>query len=137
MAIQCNEINQTANYLKGKFQDCTKLKAEDMQLFVDLVLAVGSCANGGPAYDILITDNYQPEINEVVTYPINTYHSINIMVLEGTISRTIDGETVIFPTGTVLRHEVTTLNQTPYTFTVKANSNIVVEYLTINEGGGN
>ena len=135
MAIECTQINQTINYLTNAFDNCHKVDSSDLQLLVELVAAVYNCNNGGTPYDTLITNNYQPEVDEVVTYPTDTYHSINIMILEGTISKLIGDETVVFPTGTVLRHEVTTLNQVPYIFTVKANSNVVVEYLTINEGG--
>lgn len=129
MAIQCNEINQTINELLISFADCNKIQNSDLRLLVELIAAVSQCANGGPRYNTRIEENYQPETDLVVTYPINTYHAINIMILEGNITRTIDGETITFPTGSVLRHEVTTLNQTPYIFTAKAGSNIFVEYL--------
>lgn len=127
--IQCNEINQNINYLLSAFEACKVPKASDMQLLVELIAAVNTCANGGPNYNTLITENYQPLIDTVVTYPINTYHSLNIMLLSGTITRNIDGSTVTFPTGTVLDHEVTTLNQMEYSFVVKAGSNVIVEYL--------
>ena len=127
--IQCNEIDQNINYLLSTFEACKVPKATDMQLLVELIAAVNTCANGGTDYSTLVTENYQPETDQVVSYPVNTYHAISIMVLEGNITRTIEGETITFPTGTVLKHEVTTLNQTVYTFTVKAGSNVVVEYL--------
>lgn len=129
MTIQCNEISQTINELLIAFDNCKIVKSSDLTKLVELVAAVNTCSNGGPNYSTLITENYQPDTNEIITYPINTYHSINIMVLEGTISRTINGETIVFPTGTVLRHEVTTLNQVAYTFTALTGSNIVIEYL--------
>jgi|LakMenE01Jun11ns_1017448.scaffolds.fasta_scaffold9728690_2 hypothetical protein len=127
--IQCNEINQNINYLLSAFEACKVPKAEDMQLLVELIAAVNTCSNGGPNYDTLVTEVYQPIIDEVVTYPINTYHSISVMILEGNLTRTIGTETITFPTGTVLDHEVTTLNQYEYSFTVKAGANVVVEYL--------
>jgi len=128
-AIQCNEINQNINYLLSAFEACKVPKAEDMQLLVELIAAVNTCTNGGPNYNTLITENYQPITDEVVTYPINTYHSISVIILQGNITRTISGETITFPTGTVLDHEVTTLNQYEYSFTVKAGANVIVEYL--------
>lgn len=127
--IQCNEIDQNVNYLLSAFEACKVPKASDMQLLVELIAAVNTCANGGTDYSTLITENYQPETDEVVSYPVNTYHAISIMILEGNITRTIEGETITFPTGTVLKHELTTLNQTTYTFTVLAGANVVVEYL--------
>jgi len=127
--IQCNEIDQNINYLLSTFEACKVPKASDMQLLVELIAAVNTCANGGTDYSTLITENYQPVTDEIVSYPVNTYHAISIMVLEGNITRTIEGETITFPTGTVLKHELTTLNQTIYTFTVKAGANVVVEYL--------
>jgi hypothetical protein len=127
--IQCNEIDQNINYLLSAFEACKVPKASDMQLLVELIAAVNTCANGGTDYSTLVTENYQPITDEVVSYPVNTYHAISIMILEGNITRTIEGETITFPTGTVLKHELTTLNQTVYTFTVKAGSNVVVEYL--------
>ena len=127
--IQCKEINQNINYLLSAFEACKVPKASDMQLLVELIAAVNTCTNGGPNYDTLITENYQPLTDEIVTYPINTYHSLNIMILGGSLTREIGSSTVTFPTGTVLDHEVTTLNQTEYSFIVKAGSNVVVEYL--------
>lgn len=127
--IQCNEINQNINYLLSAFEACKVPKASDMQLLVELIAAVNTCTNGGPNYDTLITENYQPVTDETVTYDVNTYHSLNIMILAGNITRDIGGSTVTFPTGTVLDHEVTTLNQYSYTFVVKAGSNVVIEYL--------
>lgn len=127
--IQCNEINQTVNELLIAFADCNKIKNSDLRLLVELVAAVNQCANGGPDYNTLITENYQPTEDTVVTYPVNTYHALSIMILEGNITRTIDSNIVTFPTGSVLKHEVTTLNQQEYVFTVKAGANVVVEYL--------
>lgn len=131
--VQCNEISQNINYLLSAFEKCKVPKAEDMQLLVELIAAVNTCANGGPNYSTLIAEAYQPLVDEIVTYPINTYHSLNIMVLNGNITREIETttgiEVITFPSGTILDHEVTTLNQFEYTFTVKAGANVVVEYL--------
>jgi len=129
MAISCLEINQTINELLIAFQDCNKIKNEDLRLLVELVAAVNSCANGGAHYDTLISENYEPSTDTIISYPVNTFHSINIMVLSGTITRIIDGDIVTFSAGTILRHEVTTLNQYIYEFTAKAGSHVVVEYL--------
>lgn len=127
--IQCNEINQVINELLIVFDDCKKIDPKDLRRMVELIAAIYNCANGGVNYNTLITENYQPITDEVVTYPINTYHSISVMILEGNITRTINSETITFPTGTVLDHEVTTLNQYEYSFTVKAGANVIVEYL--------
>lgn len=125
MVIECNEINQVANQLITAWQDCNKIKNEDLRKLVDLVIAVNTCANGGPAYDTIITETYEPLSNQVVTYPINTFHAITIVVLNGSIIY----NTFTFPAGTTQNIEVTTLNQTPITFTVTAGSRVMVEYI--------
>jgi hypothetical protein len=125
MAIECNEINQTANQLITAFQDCNKIKNSDLRTLVELIIAVNTCANGGPDYDTIITDTYTPVSDQIVTYPINTFHAITIIVLSGSIVY----NTFTFPAGTTQNIEVTTLNQTPITFTVKAGSSVMVEYL--------
>jgi hypothetical protein len=125
MVIECNEINQTANELLISFQDCKKILNSDLRKLVDLVIAVNTCANGGPNYNTLISDTYEPVTNEVVTYPINTFHSITIIVLSGSIIY----NTFTFPAGMTQNIEVTTLNQTALTFTVTAGSKVLVEYL--------
>jgi len=130
MAINCNEIDQTVNQLLAAWgNNCKDIKPSDLTLLVELVAAVQVCANGGTAYDTLITENYEPVADEVISYPVDTFHAINVMVLEGTITKVIGVDTVEFNTGTVLRHEVTNLNQYVYTFTVKAGAHVVVEYL--------
>ncbi len=125
MAIQCNEINQNANYLLNAFKDCSKLKAEDMQLLVELILAVNTCANGGPDYNTLLTDIYEQEEDEVITYPINSFHSVSIVSTLG--SFILNG--ALYPSGVTINIEYTTLNQQPFIFTAKAGSRIVVNYL--------
>ena len=123
--IQCNEITQNINELLISFQDCNKIKNSDLRKLVELVAAVNVCSNGGPLYNTLITETYEPLTNTLVTYPVNTFHSITIIVLEGNIIY----NTFTFPTGTTQNIEVTTLNQTVFEFTVTAGSKVMVEYL--------
>ncbi len=52
MAIECNQINQTAAELKMKFEACNTLNAEDMQTFIDLTLAISVCGADGPSIPI-------------------------------------------------------------------------------------
>jgi hypothetical protein len=127
--IQCNEITQTVNELLISFADCNKIKNEDLRKLVELVAAVNTCANGGVHYDTMIQEVYTPITDQVVTYPINTFHSISVMVIHGTISQTINSTTVNYPKGSVLNNTVTTLNQTSFSFKVKAGATVVVEYL--------
>ena len=129
MAIECNTISQIVNELTLRFQDCNKIKNSDLRLLVELVAAVNTCANGGKHYDTLISEVYEPISNQLVTYPINSFHSISITVLRGTIEQDANGTTVTFPKNTSLNLEVTTLNQTPYIFTVTAGSQVLVEYI--------
>jgi len=126
MIIECNEISQVANQLIIAWQDCNKIKNSDLRKLVDLIVAVNTCSNGGPDYDTINTDIYEPISDQIVTYPINSFHAITIVVLNGTIIY----NTFTFPAGTTQNIEVTTLNQTPITFTVKAGSKVMVEYLT-------
>lgn len=132
MAISCLEINQTINELLIAFADCNKIKNEDLRLLVELVAAVNTCANGGLHYDTLIQEVYTPITDTVITYPVDSFHAISIMVIAGNITQLIDTTTVIYPTGTTLNTEYTTLNQTAVTFTVKAGATVVVEYLIEN-----
>lgn len=125
MIIECNEISQVINELQIAFKDCNKIKNSDLRKLVDLVAAVSICSNGGPDYNTLITDIYEPISDEIVTYPINTFHAITIIVLDGNIIY----NTFTFPSGTTQNIEVTTLNQTPITFTVKAGAKVMVEYI--------
>jgi len=128
MIIECNEISQTCNELLIAFQDCNKIKNSDLRRLVELVSAVSTCSNGGPDYDTIITDIYEPVVDEIVTYPINTFHAITIIVLQGSIVY----NTFTFPAGTTQNIEVTNLNQTPIIFTVKSGSKVMVEYLIEN-----
>ena len=125
MIIECNEIQQTCNELLIAFQDCNKIKNSDLRKLVELVSAVSTCSNGGPDYDTIITDIYEPVVDEIVTYPINTFHAITIIVLQGSIVY----NTFTFPAGTTQNIEVTNLNQTPIIFTVKSGSKVMVDYL--------
>lgn len=125
MNIACNEINQTINELLISFQDCKKILNSDLRKLVDLISAVNTCANGGPNYDTLVSNIYEPTTNQIVTYPINTFHSITIVVLSGSIIY----NTFTIPAGTTQNIEFTTLNQTALTFTVNPGSKVLVEYL--------
>lgn len=123
--INCSEIQQVGNELLIAFQDCKKVNPTDLATLVELVLAVNICTNGGPSYDTLVEEIYEPLVDEIVSYPIGTYHSISIMILQGNIER----NGVTYPTGSVLDHEVTNLNQTAFSFTVKSGAQVVVQYL--------
>lgn len=127
--INCNQITQTINELLIAFQNCKKINNSDLTKLVELVAAVNSCANGGPNYDTEITEYYNPIEDELVSYPVDSFHSISVMVIEGNISQEIDVNIVTYPTGTVLNTEFTTLNQTTFEFTVKAGATVVVKYL--------
>lgn len=123
MAIECDQINQTINELLVAFQDCNKIKQSDLNKLVELVSAVNECAGGGALYNTVVSDKYTTP--QVVTYPINSFHSYSLNVLGGSI--VYDGFT--FTAGTVRNIEFTTLNQTPVTFTVNPGSTVFFEYL--------
>lgn len=127
--IQCNEINQNINELLIAFEDCNKIKNSSLRQLVELVAAINSCANGGPNYGTKIQEIYTPIVDTVVSYPVNSFHSISIMIISGTITQEIGLTTVTFPTSSVLNTEYTTLNQHVVEFTVKAGAMVVIEYL--------
>jgi hypothetical protein len=129
MVIECNEIDQVINELLIAFQDCNKIKNSDLRKLVDLVAAVSSCANGGADYSTVVDEIFEPLADLVVSYPVNTFHSISINVMEGGIYKQVGVDNVTFPAGSSLNLEVSTLNQTVYTFTVKANSKVYVQYI--------
>lgn len=123
MPIQCNEINQTVNYLLTAFQDCQQLNASDMQLLVELVAAVNTCANGGPDYNTLINTIIEPDETEVVTYPIGDFHAISVVISSGSIVY----QGITLSPGASINIEFTTTNQQAFTFTVNAGSKVLVE----------
>lgn len=123
--IECNEIQQVAAELKIAFEDCKKLKSEDMQKLVDLILAVNTCANGGVDYNTVITQTYEPISSQTVTLPVNTFHSISLLVINGTCIY----NDVTLPSGATINLEVTNLNQTPFIFTVPGGSKVFIQYL--------
>ncbi len=123
--IECNEINQVANELKIAFEDCKKLKSEDMQKLVDLILAVNTCANGGVDYGTLVSTLYEPVGNQIVTLPVDTFHSITVLINTGSII--YNGVTL--PSGASINLEVTSLNQTEFEFEIVGGSKVLVEYL--------
>lgn len=125
MAIECNEIQQVTNELLVAFQDCNKIKNSDLRKLTELVAAVNTCANGGPNYDTVVTVVYNTP--QIVTFPINSFHSYTLSVLSGSITY----QTFTFPAGTTKNAEFTTLNQTEFTFEVNSGSNILFEYLIV------
>lgn len=125
MAIECNEIQQNINYLLTAFEDCSKLKASDMQLLVELIAAVNICSNGGPDYNTVVSQVYEPEIDQIISFPINTFHAISLAVVNGT---GIYNGITLTP-GTSINLELTTLNQTIFTFTARAGSKILINYI--------
>jgi hypothetical protein len=123
MVIECNEISQTVNELLIAFADCNKIKNSDLRRLVELVSAVNTCSNGGADYNTLTTNTYTPVSDTVITYPINDFHAISILVVVG--EAVYQG--VTFPVGGKVELEFTNLNQQALSFTAKAGSTIFVE----------
>lgn len=123
MIIECNSINQVINELLIAFQDCNKIKNSDLRKLVELVSAVNTCNNGGVSYDTIITNTYEPLIDAVITYPVNDFHAISVLVVEG--EAVYQG--VTFPVGGKVEIEFTNLNQQEFSFTTKAGSKVFVE----------
>lgn len=124
--IQCNEIQQNINYLLTAFENCRTINPEDLRTMVELIAAVNTCANGGPDYNNLQTDIYEPDTDEIVTYPINTFHSVSVVATSG--SFILNGAT--YPSGVTINIEFTTLNQQAFIFTAISGSRVVVNYIT-------
>lgn len=122
MIIECNEISQNINQLLIAFQDCNSIKNSDLRRLVNLVSAVNTCQNGGPNYDVTIQETY--DTPQIVTFPINSFHSFSLNVLTGSI----DYYGVNFPAGSTRSIEYTTLNQSSLIFTVKPGSSVFFEY---------
>lgn len=125
MNIECVEIPQNINELLIAFQDCNKIKNSDLRKLVELISAVNVCSNGGTHYDTLISETYTPIVDQIVTYPIGSFHSITIIIVSGKMVY----NTFTFNAGTTQNIEVTTLNQTALTFTAKAGCEILVQRL--------
>ena len=123
MIIECNEIQQEINYLLIAFQDCNKIKNSDLRRLVELVSAVNTCQNGGPNYNTTIQKTYNTP--QVVNFPPNSFHSFSLNVISGSI----EYGGFNFPAGSTRNIEYTTLNQTPVTFTINSNSEVLFEYL--------
>lgn len=126
MAIQCSEINQTINQLLINFQDCKTVNPDDLRTLVELVAAVYNCEGEGANYNTINNDVYEPEVDEVVTYPVDSFHAISVTVAAGTI----EYNGVALPTGSSINIEFTTTNQQAFTFTANAGSTVLVEYIT-------
>lgn len=120
--IQCNEISQTINELLIAFQDCNKIKNEDLRKLVELVAAVNTCSNGGPAYDTSVSYIYEPVIDTIIAYPIDTFHAISLVVTQGNV--VYNGFTLT--PGTSFNEEYTNLNQSEFSFTALAGSKTLV-----------
>lgn len=124
MPIQCNEINQTINYLLTAFEDCKKIDPEDLRTMVELIAAVNTCANGGVEYNCTDTIIYEDIlIDEPIVIPPNRFHAISIVVLEGSILY----NDALVPQGATINIEYTTLNQQPFNFTIKSGARVLVE----------
>jgi hypothetical protein len=126
MIIECQEINQVYAELITAFADCNKIKNEDLRKLTELVMTVSTCANGGASYNTLETFNYTPEEgNEEITYDVNTFHAISIVVVAGFIIK----DNVTIPAGSSYNLEFTALNAQDFTFTVTNGSNVLVELI--------
>jgi len=123
MIIECSEINQVVNELLIAFQDCNKIKNSDLRRLVELVSAVNTCQNGGASYDTIITNTYEPIMDTVITYTVNDFHAISVLVVEG--EAVYQG--ITFPVGGKIEIEFTNLNQQEFSFTANAGSKIFVE----------
>ena len=123
MSIACNELQQTINSLLIAFKDCNKIKNSDLRKLVDLVSAVNICNNGGVDYGELLTNTYEPLTDTIITYPIDNFHAISVLVVEGEAIY----QGITFPVGGKVELEFTNLNQQLFSFTAKAGSTIFVE----------
>ncbi len=123
--IECEDIQDAIDQLSTSLHNCNKVKKSDAVTLLALIEAVNNCNNeGGLNYDTLVTNMFEPALNQDVTYPIDTFHSIIVIVLIGSINY----YDALLPAGTTLNLEMTTLNKTALTFTVNAGSKVLVQY---------
>lgn len=126
MPIECNQIQNTINYLLNTFQDCTKLKAEDMQKLVELIAAVNNCNNGGILYNTLVSETYDATTEDLnVNYESNIFHAITIVAVRGNIIY----DNTELPQGASINLEFTNLNQFELDFIVPLGSKALVNYI--------
>jgi len=119
-------ITNTINELLSRADKCGTVTNKDFTSIVNLIAMVSSEKGSGETYNTLIQESYKGNSEDVeVSYPVDTYHSISICVMRGTI--VYGGFT--FYEGTVRNIEVTTTNKTRTEFIVKAGSEVYVEYL--------
>ena len=124
--VNCSDIESSLNALRSKFDGCNTVNPKDVLQLLEIVAAVNSCSGSGDNYGKLIQEQYRDNANDViVSYPVGTYHSMSICVMQGTM---VYGG-FLFNEGTVRNIEVTTTNQTATEFTVTAGSQVYVEYL--------
>jgi hypothetical protein len=121
--IECSEINQTINELLTAFDDCKKIRNEDLVKLVQLIAAVNLCANGGVNYGTIINEIHEPIENQIIRYPVNSFHAISIVVVSGQVI--YNGVTLV--AGNSINLEVTTTNQTALEFLAKAGCKVLVE----------
>lgn len=125
MVIECNEINQVYNQLMMAFQDCNKIKNEDLRKMLDLIMAVNICSNGGPSYNTLENFIYTPLEDEIVSFLPETFHSIALVVSSGEV----EYQGITLSTSAAINLEFTALNQYEFTFIVKAGSTVLLNLI--------
>lgn len=86
MEINCNEIPQISSELKMKFESCKVLKAEDLDLLVDLVNAIADCTIEGN-----ISQN-----NIIIPVTINDSTNSDISTLVNNLSEFTVNDTEIY-----------------------------------------
>jgi hypothetical protein len=121
--IDCLNINQTINELLIAFDDCKQVKNEDLIKLVQLVSAVNVCQNGGVNYNTVLTQSIEPLTDTVITYPVNDFHAISVVIVNGEMI--YNGVTM--SSGYSINLELTTTNQQIFTFLAKAGSKILIE----------
>lgn len=116
------EIEQMINELTIQLGHCKPPTNSELTSMLNILKLMNQC-NGGGDYNVLVQETHTA--HKEVSYPIGTFHSFSINVLEGSM---IYGG-VMFPAGTTRNVEFSTTNQTVVKFMVNQKSKVFIEYL--------
>ena len=116
------EIGQKINELTIQLNHCKPPSNSELKDMLNILKLMNEC-NGGGEYNVLVQETHTA--HKEVSYPIGTFHSFSINVLEGSM---IYGG-VMFPAGTTRNVEFSTTNQTVVKFMVNQKSKVFIEYL--------
>lgn len=127
MEMNCSDIDGLVRNIDILLSRDGYVSTSDMKMIVNLILAVKNCSEGGLEFNKLVSKNYMDE--QVVTIPSNSFNSCSLTVTKGSV----EYSGIILPAGSVKNIEFTALNSEPFEFKLTKGSNVLVEYLTVDD----